>query len=73
MVIRGLAMGYFPCMRIKLERTGDSLVAEWYDSILDKWVEKKFERGRVDDALAWLKKEFISEIFSFRLFISLSL
>jgi len=53
-------MGYFPCMEIRLERTGDSLVAEWYDSVMARWNKKEFERDKVDDALAWLRKAFIA-------------
>lgn len=51
-------MGFFPCMKIRLERTGDSLIAEWYDNPMGEWIKKEFERGKVGDALAWLETAF---------------
>lgn len=53
-------MGYYPCMKIRLERTDDKLIAEWYDDPTAKWIRKEFERGNVGEALGWLERAFNS-------------
>ena len=51
-------MGFFPCMKIRLERTGDKLIAEWYDEVVAKWNTKTFRRTDVPDAMKWLEEQF---------------
>lgn len=53
-------MGFFPCNVIVLKRTGDNLIASWYNDVTAKWITKEFERGKVGDAVEWLQRAFLA-------------